>query len=208
MSDTFDEKIAQKEQELGNVKASMEGIRHDFLNACNSFYKEWYETEVKRAIEGMPERTKQLGVGGLKPLKGALNKCIEAIPQTIKRNLDQEEVWLHRKQSIDIRKVDERGYSISHERAEEPIRAALREGLSCIGQVLHEFGFVKPERYGWEVQSGRVRWSIGFNQTSEMDKLMRLYNEQGEKLRSVCEQLAELKKQKEGAEARSLWYKA
>ena len=177
-----------------------------FIGASMLALTEFVPKEVQRAAKTVPEATKRLGVEGIRKLKVEVETIVEALPDRINTELNENKLWDHRQDldlnphhSIRWRYTIEDYRNVPPKHLGNAIDALLRDPL----KLLMSNGYGK-----FLLRKDSHSPSFDFSWPKTMLDPIREYQSILSRLYTATESLSGVKKEKERSEAEDIWNQA
>jgi uncharacterized coiled-coil protein SlyX len=196
----YDAAIEKLSQDIEEQKKQLEATRYEIRDLIEEIAIYWFKKEVQKTLASDPERSKKLGVEGLRPLRSDLDKLIASVPELVEQ-ITTDKYWSHCRtlptepfQSQQI--LDSEYPSVLYNN--------LRKLLWHIAPILPRYGF-KVNGYSDQ------KYDSGLTFPEEIDKKLRdvekRYKEQYRSLNTLNGKLISTKREKSDAEINDLWSK-
>jgi hypothetical protein len=197
------------EQRVALLMTTLDDARAEVIDRFTAFASDWIDRLVQQSIQDRASRASELGVEGLRGLKGAINQVKANVPSDARLVLADDHVWPDR--SLNPRTVgSSTGYWPEFGRGGGRTSAfdqALRRVLGAVATPLIEYGFAEPGIEGpWG--DPPYAWRYALEYSPELLTAMNRYHHVLTVLSTAQADLDEARKAKEAAEAASLWEQA
>lgn len=184
----FENEIEKITAETAVLKDEAEAAAQMVVDKIGGFLVEWARKRVEDEVTLKPELTKRLGPIRLKKMKEELDLITKSMPSETKEEFKKSSYWPHREKDVN---------STSRDRLYDNLDKGIELLTGKAQSLLISFGFMRDTR-----ERLHITWADPLK--TQVGDYVRLY----EKLLANAKKLAELKKEKEEAEARDLWDKA
>jgi uncharacterized coiled-coil protein SlyX len=192
----YDAAIEKLSQDIVEQKKQLEATRYEIRDLIKETAINWFRKEVQDTLTSDAERSKELGIEGLRPLRSDLDKLIASVPELVEQ-ITADKYWAHCRT---LPTVPFQSQQILKNEYPDVIYDNLRNLFWHVGPILTRYGF-KP--YGYSDQ----KYNSGLVLPDEIDKKLRGYKEQYRSLNSLNDKLISTKRDKSGAEINDLWGK-
>jgi hypothetical protein len=195
----YDILIKQKAVELQFLSTQLERAREAVLSHCTTFVRGWIHEYIERLVSQQYERTFQLGLDGIRNLKGEL-ASVESELGGLVRSLMEKHVHWHPKVKTGSLHRDEEKKIIR-----ESVENVLRLCVGYAAALLSRHGY-SVEDFERDVRmQGEWLFKYGLTWSSEVLTAYQQYEETYERHRNSQEALERLEVERAQNQARSLW---
>ena len=182
------------------------------MEFLHDFVKKWYWRITEETIQEKPDIAAKLGKERLGEMKKEINELICLIPENIQKELNADDVWIHRQ---DLTKDEHGSYNSTeairiHAKAFEK---RLQKVQGKLGKILNKFGFLNIETSGeitivhgnWGFDGDEFRYSKVSFLEGELGEIQKQYSNAIHELASKHNELAWAEAAKKRADAKDLW---
>ncbi|MFB1053057.1 hypothetical protein [Vibrio diabolicus] len=192
--DRIEHQIAQKVIELDKK-------RDEVIQECLSWVQEESNKMMRNAIAENPQRVRDLGTSGLKPIKDRFHSLnYEGITQAL---LGSDDIWLHKQNKLTRENCPLSSYMVHGNRLPEKIEEGLRCSLSLIGDMLLEYQLTDPSHWATKGEITRYRYGLTFG--TKIKEKVKAYNDSFTDLYWMLETLDNARSQLDSNSALNLW---
>jgi len=90
----YDAAIEKLSQDIEEQMKQLEATRYEIRDLIKETTIYWFNKEVQNTLASDPERSKKLGIEGLRPLRSDLDKLIALVPELAEQNT-ADKYWAH-----------------------------------------------------------------------------------------------------------------
>lgn len=196
----YDAAIEKLSQDIEEQMKQLEATRYEIRDLIKETTIYWFNKEVQNTLASDPERSKKLGIEGLRPLRSDLDKLIALVPELAEQNT-ADKYWAHCRT---LPTVPFQSQQILSNEYPNVLYDNLRNLFWHVGSIL--------ARYGFKVQGySDQKYDSGLMLPGEIDKKLRdvnkRYEEQYRNLNSLNDKFISTKREKSDAEIKDLWSK-
>jgi hypothetical protein len=192
----------------------MEEVCRAWLDATTDFVSRAFPRYAELAVTEEPGVARSKGVEGLSALKADLRALVAKAPQIVEKELNVDEFWAHRTESVPTTAVARTRYSPEDDRPPPELYKEVSRVIGSVAPLLVRHGFGGKGSFGpWVQEFGRrgaTRWRLNdvYAWSPEMATTMRRYAELYGDLYTHVVELETVEREKQQAEARNLWEQA
>ncbi len=195
--------VKEKLFEIDSKKLELDSLQKRFIIECKRFAAQIIEGRVRYAISLSHEKVMALGKEGLQPIKKMVNHVINNISDSVDKNLNHNELWLHTQEELCSKNFARGQYGINGMQGPEILEKEIIKFLSPVGEILMKFGLDSDENWGIKADHVYFRHSIEWSH--EMKECMEQYGELFNELCELVKEYEHLSRQTGENDALELW---
>lgn len=200
-----DDEIISIQKQVEKLKTEMEKESQEFIRATVEFTSLDFVSRVETAVKNSPEATKAKGLEGLRHLKSELNEIKAKVPELVNKHLDAKKNWLHRQSISNKDKIN------AYDEVKiwnDNLSASVRELTGYVGLLLKKHNMIKANGADDWTSDNPPTYKYFYEWSETMKNSNANYKKAAEGFCALLNKLNLAKREKEEAEAKSLWDQA
>jgi len=205
----FDEKIDAADERLKVLRKEMATARDAFVGAVTEHASNWFEHQVRTAIERDPDRAKALGLDGLGALKSGLADLRDRVGEIVRTEFTRKIHWPHDRDELPRELADQYSnpYTTYGHRVPDVYDEPLRHVLGAVQPLIAEHS-LNPDTSHRELRSAGDRYPYALSWPPDLQEPAKVYAALYSQFRETWQAKWDAETAKAKAEAKDLWNRA